>query len=192
MPKSTSRAVTVVMKDVEQQSEAIHKRSMISYDSSPRIQKIPQFVSTGANGKEHIQETLNKKSQAWYDSSSLFEAGSKEDERRQDKFHAELLQIRKDVAAEHQRRAKQLAKQHLLFKLRALRAARHLENDNIFADKSSRTYQFTQSKVKRTASDSSLKRHIISKALHQHKSTSHDIAVANQAEKVRHARSRSY
>ena len=133
MPKSISQAVTLAVKDVEQKSKAedLEKsKSELHEISTQHNVKAPR----SSKRSEWTESKVTKHS--WLDSSSIFEAGSREDRERQHKFHAELLRIRQDVVNSQIRRKKELAKQRLLFKIRALQTARHLEQGGSFHVKS--------------------------------------------------------
>ncbi len=68
------------------------------------------------------------------ESSHIFEDGFKEDRHRQSEFHQELLRVRQAVAAAQLRRRKELAKQHLVFKLRAMQTAKHLDDGGLYSN----------------------------------------------------------
>lgn len=182
MPKSTSRAVTVALKDDEQQTEAKHARISTSHIHERhrlRVLENRQILHRKGNAEQKLQNHRTP----WFESSSIFDAGSREDQQRQLRFHEQLLQIRKHVAAEHLRQQKQLAKQHLLYKLRALRTARHLEHST-FSDQQAEAEHGNERRGA-TSNDPKAQGRYADKT---HKTKSYHDPISQQAAHVRKAR----
>jgi hypothetical protein len=139
MPKSTSQAVAVAMKDERSSAPRKHKMrgSEENHKSGSHTQKESKAVRLLAKKatKRKSEESSDKPwSPSRLDSSRLFEDGFKEDRHRQSEFHQELLRVRQDVAAAQLRRRKELAKQHLVFKIRAMQTAKHLDNGGLYGN----------------------------------------------------------
>jgi hypothetical protein len=200
MPKSTSQAVAVAMKDERRTKRSNH----IMKDGSDEIHnsggkrqtqsKPVKLVAKKAVSRTSVSSSDNQ----WphLDSSRLFEDGFKEDRRRQSEFHEELLRVRQDVAAAQVRRRKELAKQHLVFKLRAMQTAKHLGHGGLFSDVDGRksTYVPARGKV-HSAVKLINSRNIVSDRSKYEPTTEHSLSINNnkmsiQAENVLRARRR--
>jgi hypothetical protein len=143
MPKSTSQAVTVALNDerrsapsklMKGKSYEIHTSGGERHESSKAV----RLLAKKATKRKSELSPENEWSHP--DSSRLFEDGFKEDRHRQSEFHQELLRVRQAVAAAQLRRRKELAKQHLVFKLRAMQTARHLDNGGLYSEFDKKKY----------------------------------------------------
>ena len=137
MPKSTSQAVTVALKDEQRPAPSQSKKGRFDeiHKSGSQRREVSKAVRLLAKKAMKRKSELSRENQ-WphLDSSRLFEDGFKEDRHRQSEFHQELLRVRQSVAAAQLRRRKELAKLHLVYKLRAMQTAKHLDDGGLYSD----------------------------------------------------------
>ena len=110
LPKSTAQAVTLL-------------RAVKRSSSSRETSRETKFLARTSD--PNSQHSSAKSKASWYmvDSSKLEAAAKAEDRARQEKFHQELLKVRKDANMAARKSQKELAREHLLYKKRAKQTA---------------------------------------------------------------------